>query len=1318
MIRKLFFLFASTFFTTTFFAAAMPAAADTVFNNDSCFAHIDSNLYVVADFMPRYTEEVFVGKISPEGYNVELCYPEFQTLSGKELRKVRELQKSGVVPTDEALDANGVFLMPTPTPVSGLELEQLMLVDRKQGYLHISFCPIVRHEGVWKRILSCQVKVSAKSSSRSSAPQKAPADEGERWATNSVLATGKWAKVSVTKEGIYQLTASDIQKMGFSDLSKVRVYGYGGLIQNEVFDFATYGEDVLDTNAPDDLVEVPLYPTADGRLLFWAEGTVKQKWDKADKKYTHEQNHYSAYSAYFVTENDQPRTELATLPAVETERATRVTDVPYVTVLDNDVMGFYPGGRRMFDSHDFSTESTQSYRLSTPGLNINASGSKSVELALGASSSVYQTVFTVKANDQSLGKATVSVFDSRTEIAKATLTTLSNLSHLSATDPNVFQFTSNNNNKARLDFIRVNYPRTLQLTDTPYSFSPQTSGAVTLNISDANSTTHLWRIGQKGSPTAEVATELNGNTLVGTAPSGLRRFVFFDEKNTFATPTFMGEVANQNLHADRDVNYVIIIPANGQVAAQAERLGKIHEEHDGFSYKVVRADQLYNEFSSGTPDANAYRRYLKMLYDRAGDNEEAMPRYCLFIGKSSWDNRFFTDENKGKVFDDYLLAFEVDNIPTNTAKPTSFGIGSVDSYSTDDFFGLLDDGEGKDLKNERVDLALGRLICSNEAEAKLLVDKIESYINNDDPGSWKNTIAFLADNGDHNDHMECADYVVDVFDKAAPSLNIQKVYWDRYTWTSSATGYSFPQATARIRQLMTEGTALFNYSGHGSPNMISHYKVLQTPDFAESLSPHMSVWVLASCEIYPFDSGENNLAETSLYLPVGGSIAFICATRAVYAPQNKALNRYFCANALTKEENGSYRSLGESLRRSKHELVLLGGDNGINKLKYICFGDPALSLAIPTGTVVLDSIDGRAIKGLGSLTPLAAGSAVKFSGHVCQMGSDEIDETFDGNVSATVFDCAEEVTCKLNLVEEHPAPPYVFTERSKSIFKGSTKAKDGKFEFVVSIPRDISYSNKSGRITFYAVSNDKTTEYNGFSQAFCLNGTAEMEEPDTKGPEVVAYINSIDNPDYTITDENPILIADIRDDYGINNAGISLGHDIELVIDGNNADPINLNAYFNYDFGSYQKGQLVYEMKNMSRGQHTAQLRVWDVNNNATISDVHFIVRSETAEGGKDGYVTATKNPATVDTRFITYFPADATVEGLATYEVYDTRGRCVFKQPVAVTPGSSTASLTWDLCGNDHSPLPAGIYFYRTVINTSNGSHATDAQKLIITRQ
>lgn len=1319
MLRKFIFIVA-----TTFFAASLPLAAENIITSDSCFAHIDSNLYVVDTYLPRFTDEVYVGKISPAGYDVELQYPEFKGLSSKELKAIRQMQKNGELASDEEIDASGIIIMPSPAPTGGLNLEQTMLVDRKKGSLQISFCPIVRHEGQWKRILSCKIKVSDKAEKLAGTNDhaKAPAraeealDPRERWAEHSVLAQGKWAKISVTKEGIYQLTASDVQKMGFSDFSKVKVYGYGGLLQDEAFDFPMENEKLLQTTPPDDLCEVPVHLTADGRLLFWAEGTMKYIWNATDKRYEHKQNHYATASYYFITEDNSPRTLVEPLPALtEDINPTTVTDVPYIAVLDNDSYSWYSGGRRMFDAHDFSTAQSHSFRLATPDLNFYAQGQKHIQIVMGASSNVTSTRFDIKLNNNKLGSCTVKAFktdDSSAEFAVANFT--NDLTSLSAED-NIFQITSSNNNKGSLDYIRINYPRHLQLTAEPYAFSPKVNNA-RLVIEGANANTRLWRIGQKGSPTVEIAANLNSEgKLEAITETGMRRFVAFDESRTYAAPTFVGNIENQDLHGHANVDYVIIVPTNGKLVAQANRLGELHKQLDGYSYSVVRADQLYNEFSSGTPDANAYRRYLKMMYDRAGEDETAMPRYLLFMGKSSWDNRFITEENKNSNPDEYLLCFEKDEHKTDVTK-----VGSVYSYCSDDFFGLLDDGEGLGLETERLDIALGRMVCSTDEEAKLLVDKTERYIKNEDNGSWKNTVAVLADDGDSNDHMICAEQVCRIIKEKSPAMDIQKVYWDRYFWTAAATGYTYPQGTARIRQLMKEGALLFNYSGHGSPNMISHYKLLQTPDFAEALSPHLAVWVLASCEIYPFDSGENNLAETSLYVPDGGSVGIICATRAVYADRNKPFNYTFSKYLFERDSNNQFHSLGEALRLTKAELIEGGGDKSINKVKYVCFGDPALRVSIPTGKVVLDAINDKPISEYEDLAALPAGSVTTFSGYVCAPGSTEVDESFDGNVSAIIYDCEETITCKNNKDKgtDKDKGPMVFNERTKNIFRGSTKAEKGRFTMMVVIPRDISYTDKPGRINFYAVTPDKTHEYNGFSESFCLKGTAETEEPDVTGPQVVAYINSIDNPDYTITDENPVLIADVSDDYGINNAGVSLGHDIELVLDGNNSSITNLNAFFNYEFGSYQRGQIVYEMKNLERGQHTATLRVWDVNNNVTITDVHFIVRSENAERGKDGYITATKNPATVDTRFITYFPADEEVEGLVIYEVYDTRGRCVYKQPINVAPGSSSSSHIWDLCGNDHTPVPAGVYFYRTLINTSKGQKATDAQKLIITRQ
>lgn len=1310
--------------------AATPKATATadISLNDSCFVHLDSNLYVVSTELPRFYDEFLVGEVSPAGYDVQLLYPEFKDLSAKELRSIKRLQQEGALADDAQIDATSDVLHPMHTPVHGLGLEQSLSMSRKQGYLGVEFCPIVRHEGKWKRILSCQIRISA-CPAVPGAPTAAAkrAESTERWAQNSVLATGKWVKVRVKNEGIYQLTASDVKAMGFSDLSKVKVYGYGGLIQDQVFRFPEANDNALQTTAPDDLCEVATHQTADGRLLFWAEGTRRLVWDKSDRSYSTLNNHYSNYSYYFVTENDAPRQDVVKVSS-DKQAENLLTSVNYIGINDNDAFNWYFGGRIFFDEYDFSSGNSHGYKLFTPDV-VNSDASKRFEISFGAASTV-TTTLAANINGKPLGTVSIEPYAVKNSVARVSTKTYKVAVDLNPTESNTVQFTPATRNSAHLNYVSVNYERQLNAAATPYSFIPSPTtvntadyGCVMLSIAGANSSTRLWRIAQQGSPTVEYEGKLEDGNYNVNVDTPARRFVFFDESKTFGAPEVVGEVKNQNLHACSAIDYVIIIPANGVLREQATRLGEIHADpnREGMSYIVVSADELYNEFSSGTPDASAYRRFLKMLYDRAGNDEQAMPKYCLLMGKSPWDNRMVTKEWAGKNPDDYLLAFE--------ANEDAMNIGSDICYLTDDFYGFLDDGEGSNLSKDKLDVSLGRMVCITPADAERLIDKVVRYLDNKNAGIWKNTIVMLADNGDKNKHMNDAEQVTARINDINPSLDVQKVYWDRYKWMSSATGYTFPQGTDLIKKYMTDGALMFNYSGHGSPGMISHYKLLTTPDFKEPLSQTMPLWVLASCEIYPFDTDEANIAETSLFAENGGAIAFMCATRAVYADRNVLMNNQYCTAVLERDATGALvNTMGEALRKAKLKLIdptTPVKDNTINKLKYVFFGDPALKLGVPTGKIVIDAINDQPLTEMKGLAELQAGSVVTFSGHVCKAGDPTtIDTAFDGNVTASIFDCEETVNCKNNLQEHYNddpkqplIDPMVYEERTKTIFKGTTKAQNGEFSFTLVIPRDISYSNRAGRISLYAISTDNKTEYNGYSQSFYLNGTAETEA-DTEAPKVVLYIDNIDNPDYTITDENPVLIADVSDDYGINNAGISLGHDIELVLDGNSSEVYNLNSYFTYDFGSYQRGQVVYPLKGLSRGPHNAQIRVWDVNNNLATAEVNFIVRTEESVNKEEGYVTATRNPATTSTQFITYFPADTEVSGLVHYEVYDTRGRCVFKDGLGVSPASTSCSYVWDLCGNDHQPLPAGVYFYRTVINTSKGVLATDAQKLIITRQ
>ena len=90
-----------------------------------------------------------------------------------------------------------------------------------------------------------------------------------------------------------------------------------------------------------------------GKMLFWAEGTTRRTYDRYRKRWTLSQNSYSSHSYYFITEGEAPLT-VEKLPAVTADNKTPRTTVPYAVTLDTDEAGFYEGGRRFFDSHDFA----------------------------------------------------------------------------------------------------------------------------------------------------------------------------------------------------------------------------------------------------------------------------------------------------------------------------------------------------------------------------------------------------------------------------------------------------------------------------------------------------------------------------------------------------------------------------------------------------------------------------------------------------------------------------------------------------------------------------------------------------------------------------------------------------------------------------------------------------------------------------------------------------------------------------------------------------------------------------------------------------
>ena len=263
---------------------------------------------------------------------------------------------------------------------------------------------------------------------------------------------------------------------------------------------------------------------------------------------------------------------------------------------------------------------------------------------------------------------------------------------------------------------------------------------------------------------------------------------------TLGVPELVYRITNQDHHADEPVDMVIIIPTSQKWLSQAERIKTLHEQRDGLTVRIVPADELFNEFSSGTPDANAYRRYLKMFYDRAATDAE-VPRYLLLFGDGAWDNRMLTSDWSSYDPDDFLLCFESDN-----------SFSHVYCYVSDDYFCLLDDGETIEEGSGsaktylgKPDVAVGRLSARTLEEATVLTDKIVSYANNEYAGAWQNTVCIMGDDGNNNSHMMTADRVATLVEDSYPGYTVQKIYWDAYARTTSSTGNSYPDVTRLIK---------------------------------------------------------------------------------------------------------------------------------------------------------------------------------------------------------------------------------------------------------------------------------------------------------------------------------------------------------------------------------------------------------------------------------------------------------------------------------------------------------------------------------------
>jgi len=1127
-----------------------------------------------------------------------------------------------------------------------------------------------------------------------------PVNDGSRYAENSVLSSGKWILLKVKENGIYKLTYDDIKKQGINDPSKVKIFGYGGWILPE--DFAQ--------PYIDDLPEVSVYINKgnDGvfnsgdYLLFYGRGTVQWTYNSARAAFEHENNPYATYGSYFMTESDTGPKEMETVRNLESDAGSIIlSNFDDYVVHEKDSISLLNSGRELFGENFVKNSGNQSFTFMVPGITPDPGR---VRLSFAAAPKESTPVkLLIDGNEKiSLPVNPVSITDyyRKAYLAEGWGNWVGEKQERVVV---TVSYNSTGQSVAFLNYITLNMKRSLQFYPVAYTFFRNTESIsntlpATYSIGNPGTSCQVWDV-TRNFDTRLMETEMkNGRLQFTTSPSknNLREFVMVDLSKSFPTPIFAEVIQNQNLHALPPTDMIILTPF--AYMKQAERLAEAHRKSSGLRVTVVNDSLVFNEFSSGVRDATAYRRFMKMFYDRGITFGMDKPKYLLLFGDGLFDNRHLTTDGAKRNQKLYLLTYQVKE-----------SLNSTTSYGTDDYFGFLDDNEGKSIYNDGLDIGIGRFPVTSALQAEDAVNKVIAYMENKQFGNWKSKLIFAADNTDSNEpgsfaiHAKQADQLATFVDKNYPQYLLSKFYIDAFKLVTANGKPTSPDARKAMFDQLKEGCFLLNYTGHGSVTDWSAEGLLNISDVRQMNFEHLPLWITATCDFGWFDGLSTSGGEEAFLNKKSGAIALFTTSRVVSSSSNFNLNDQFI-RYLFKKTDGKHLRLGDIFRLSKCEKIM---NNDANKLNFVLLGDPALVLNYPEWNIRLEKINGKPVEENETVT-LKALEKVTISGAIYDESKNRAGN-FMGSLKANIFDSKQTIE---SLNSDNAGNRFSFTDYSGTIYSGNTDVKNGEFELSFVVPLDIFYSKENGKIGLYAFDQTLKKDAAGSFLQYNFSGTGDSLDNNNEGPEItLMFLNSEDFKDGDTVNETPFFYAEVRDNYGINLSGSGLGHDLELRI---NNKTYPLNSY--YKSIDVKSGTIGFSIPELPEGLHTLTFRVWNIFNISTIDTLNFKVVKGYRPVILD--LQANENPARTHTFFTLNHNLPETALRME-IGVYDLSGRTVWLHSEKGSSGfMKQYQIEWNLVNNAGYRVPPGIYIYRATIRTANSIDTTRAKKIIVLGQ
>jgi len=1113
----------------------------------------------------------------------------------------------------------------------------------------------------------------------------------------SVLATGTWYKFSVDKTGVFKIDLNLLNQIGINtsglDPRKIKIYGNGGVMLpqlNSDFRYVDLQENRIYVEGEDDGVF-----DSDDYILFYAKGPDDWITD-SESEIEHRKNIYSEKAYYFISvdNNSDNGKRILTAGTVYPSAVEQITTYKDYLFFEEEKNNLRRIGQQWFGDK-FGLTNVRSYNFDFE--NIDTTKPLTVKVR-GLSVSSTSSSMNVEVNQETLFTMDYIVpSNSSKALYKDKLVS----SDVQLTSPSVnveITYDQNGNPSAEgyLDYIEIIGDKILFANGSQFSFrnfkSQTTSGGSVLGytVSNVSNIDMIWEVTDHLNPSSLTDLNTEDQDFTFKAYSGeLKEYVVLNDSDYYVPEVLSNNpIENQNLHDFSNIEYLIV--TSKDLLEQAQRLAG-HHITQGMSVAVVDIEEIYNEFGSGSADITAIRDFVKFLYDNASSEENKIKYLCLF-GDATYDYKNITPGNKNIV--PVYLAYE------------SFDMAA--SYVTDDYYGMMDSNEGLMTVSDKQDVATGRVVASNEDEAKNVVDKILGYYDKNSLGSWRNELTVMSDDLDDGEQIleTTMELIADLIKENKPQYNIKKLYADAFKQEESSVGERYPDVNAALSNAVESGTLLINYFGHGGEKVLAAERLLEIPEIQSwNNFNKLPLFITITCDFTRFDDKSNNpisAGEEMILSKNGGAVNLISTAREIYINYGSSFNKSLIKKILDFDNNDY--SIAQALMHTKNE----NPSASLNQHFFMfSFGDPAMKLGFPKPNINLTKINDKDITQ--ERDTLKALSKIKLEGTITDVNNNLLSD-FNGTLTVSIFDKEIE---KSTLDNDNKNFVMHFDVQDSKVFKGKTEVENGTFEIEFIVPKDIKLAYGKAKISLYA--ENQAISKAGFDLETVIGGVNEVTDTDTdtEGPVISLFMNDESFQDGGITNVSPNLIAKFSDSSGVNTSLAGIGHTIKAVLDGDESNPIQLNEFYETDLGSYTSGSLTNTLRNLEPGEHSVTVTAWDTYNNSSRKTLNFTVVDDSSFVLEN--VLNYPNPFINYTEF--WFNHNKPNEDLdITISIFTVSGQLVksIHQSVSATGSSLSRSLSWDGRDDFGQKVGKGVYVYQLVVKSLDFT-AEKFEKLVL---